>query len=208
MQAGASLGTVVLIQHQAHASLQPKHAGCCFYSPSTFFPVFLAQDGEEYLLMEPPSHRPSREFVHSKLAGLLRVTVRRAVSPPAAEARSVLSPGPQLRLAVGGSTWASIVAVNNPSLDCEEHCTLYVRCGRCPLWVDTSALCFALGGWLPMHSLARVWPALHTRAVLRRRMPPPGPPSSPAGAPSSRCCGCKCGTPDPRQTTAAWAAPP
>ncbi len=67
--------------------------------------------------------------MHGKLAGLLQVAVRRAVSPPAAEARSPLSPGPQLRLSVGDSTWASIVAVNNPSPEWEETCTLYVRCG-------------------------------------------------------------------------------
>lgn len=78
--------------------------------------------------MAHPPVPPCREFVRTKLAGLLQVAVRRAVSPPAAEARSALSPGPQLRLSVGGSSWSSIVAVNNPNPDWEEQCTLYIRC--------------------------------------------------------------------------------
>ena len=70
-----------------------------------------------------------REFLRSKMAGLLHVTIRRAVSLPAADPAPFTS-DPYLVVCVGDSCFTTRTILNNLNPEWHESCTLFVRWGR------------------------------------------------------------------------------
>lgn len=87
------------------------------------------------LATAPAAPRPCREFLRSKLSGLLRVTIRRATSLPAADP-APLSSDPYLVVSAGGSSCSSSYTtrtiLNNLNPEWHETCNLFVRHGGRP----------------------------------------------------------------------------
>ncbi len=77
--------------------------------------------------VDPPSCL-CREFLRSKQAGLLHVTIRRAVSLPAADPAPFTS-DPYLVVCVGDSCFTTRTILNNLNPEWHESCTLFVRWG-------------------------------------------------------------------------------